>query len=630
MWTASDGASICSQSTRDGPGGPEVTAIHDPDTVGTVFDRTWLESPCAIQSPSVQGPIADTGASSPRFQMNTLKKYQCPMCFLDRHLVEFGRKSDFKKHLNNFHGTDVVWICRTKACHLSFATERAYSGHAKEAHKMEALPSSAARSELCPQLVFACGFADCKDRIFEASSRDDAPNSRDKYFEHIAKHFEDEFDVNDWEYRIQLQNLMRQQRVKSTWKTSIWPKERRTQLSWKPRSSGDLRRMLESRHLGDDISKVVRLAYILGTAPFSSSRIPPPGDIDLHFQLPFRSQCLMEDASAKSVSDDGTTATITGPKSRPQSMFRLPSRKGTRQSRTRPTTPASSVGVTPPMSTQSDTPMGGSDLTSGPHPGTPIPIPQEKLPADAPKFAPEAAPPLPRQVHTPDNEIPMSGTTIHGTTVAASPAMYTMPMGQQHDEHTGYHMYSGPPPTSMPDGIVMSPYEAPMGHHHDQPAGSEYGEMMYGCTPTSQSTVRPATPIPNKRPASWSRVASMEDLRPAKRPSTPYDGSHYDSPMAITNPHHHHHHDMPAAMTIALDQIPNAYGEMIPPHTQHAHHPQHHHQAPTSVPTPEWALPMRMTHEPQGGYHGHPQGYAQEGPGMSPMMTFFDDTEGRI
>ena len=591
-------------------------------------DRTWIESPCATQSPSVQGPAVDK-APSPRFHMATLKKYQCPMCFLDRNLVEFGRKSDFKKHLNNFHGTDVIWICRTKSCHLSFATERAYSTHAKEAHKMEALPSSAARSDLCPQVVFACGFADCKDRIFEAGSRDDAANSRDKYFEHIAKHFEDDFDVNDWEYRTQIQNLMRQQRVKPIWKTGIWPKERRTQLSWKPRSSGDLRRMLESRHLGDDISKLVRLAYILGTAPFTSSRTPPPSDVDMHFQLPFRSQCLLEDASARSVSDDSTTTTITGSNSRPQPMFRLPSRKG-RQSRTRPTTPSSLAGVTPPMSTQPDTHMGGSDLTSGPHPGTPIPIPQEKqLPTDAPKFAPEAAMPLPKQAHTPVNEIPMSGTTLHGTPVSESPAMYTMPMSHQHDENQGYPMYSGPPPTSVPDSIVMSPYEAPMGQPHDQSAGPEYGETMYACTPSSQSTVRPATPIPNKRPASWSRVASMEDLRPAKRPSTPHDRSSYDSPMVMA----HHHHDIPQAMTIALDQIPNAYGEMIPPHhphPQHAHHP-HHQPAPTSVPTHGWGLPMRMTHEPQGGYHGHPQGYTQEMPGMSPMTTFFfDDAEARI
>lgn len=581
-----------------------MTVIHDPET-GRVQDKTWLESPCAMQSPPINAMGAVT--SSPRQSIATMKKYQCPMCFLDRNLVEFGRKSDFKKHLNNFHGTDVTWICRTRGCHLSFATERAYSTHAKEAHKMEALPSSAARTDLCPQLVFACGFSACKDRVFEAANKDDAPNSRDKYFEHIAKHFEDEWDVNDWEYRVQMHNLMRQTRVKPVWKTCIWPKERRTQLSWKPRSSGDLRRMLEARHLGEDISHLVRLAFVLGNAPFTSSRTPPPSEIDLQFALPFRSQCLLEtDSPTKS---DDSTPTITLSKSRPQSLFRLPSRKGRRN--TRPSTPAST--------TAADTPMVGSDGAAGPHPGTPITIPHDShLPTDAPKFAPEPVPQLPKQVNTP------SGTPI-GTPVSDAP-MYALPMEEPH--HQGYAMFP-PAPTSMPaDGMPISPYEQPMQHP------DEYGDMMYGCTPTTTaSTVRPATPVPHKRPASWSRHTSMEEMRPKKKPSTPHD-SPYDSPMSYTHePHPQGHPGM--GMPVTMDQIPNAYGEMIPPHVHHAHH----QPGPTSVPGGEWTLSMR---EPQGGsqwhhhhpqamqYHHHPHPPQYEGPGNENMTTFFFDDGDRM
>ena len=155
---------------------------------------------------------------------------------------------------------------------------------------MDALPNSTAKTELCPQVVFGCGFASCKDRVFEASSSDQASASRDKYFEHIAKHFEDGFDVNNWEYKVQVHNLMRQSKVKSVFKTCIWPKEKRMQLTWRPRSSGDLKRMLEARHLGEDISTLVRLAFILGTSPFTSPNTQPPSEIDLQFSLPFRSQ----------------------------------------------------------------------------------------------------------------------------------------------------------------------------------------------------------------------------------------------------------------------------------------------------------------------------------------------------
>jgi hypothetical protein len=92
-----------------------------------------------------------------------------------------------------------------------------------------------------------------------------------------------------------------------------------------------------------------------------------------------------------------------------------------------------------------------------------------------------------------------------------------------------------------------------------------------------------------------------------------------------------HPHDDLAAQgipVVPMDQIPNAYGEMIPPH--HAQPP------PTSVPGPEWALPMRMGQEPQGGYHHHQHphhqhhGYAQDGPGMEPMTTFFFDDADRM
>lgn len=598
VWTASDAASIRTQSTRGELAG-DVASIHDSE-LGKPYlpeRQSWLESPCAITSPHAQdGSVAMP--ASPRLHISTLKKYQCPMCFLDRNLVEFGRKSDFKKHLNNFHGTDVVWICRSKGCYLSFATERAYSTHAKETHRMEALPSSAARTELCPQLAFACGFNNCKDRIFEATTKDDAASSRDKYFEHIAKHFEDDYDVNEWEYRVQIHNLMRQNRVKSIWKSCIWPKEKRQQLSWRPRSSGDLKRMLECRHLGEDISQLVRLAYILGTAPFTSSRTPPPSEIDMHFQLPYRSQCLLETADAPAKEEDSNMPTLTSSKSRPQSLFRLPSRKGRNSKTPRPSTPASIAG--------SDTPMSGSDITSAPHPGTPIPIPQGRSSFDGPKFAPDQAPQLPKQMNT-----PVSVNSGCETPVSGSPAMFSVPMHHGPDDQAYY--YGAQAPTSMPEGIVYSPYEQPLPHPQD--AGSRYSEMMFGCTPQNQNSMaRPATPVPHKRPASWGRVTSMEEMRPKKKPSTPTSG-HYRPESPVIG------HGEPLPMNHTLDNVPNAYGEMIP--TYHTH-------PPTSVPPEEWALPMRMGTEPQGGFQDQHHHYAPVQQEADPMTFFFDDTEGRM
>lgn len=504
----SDDASINTQCTW-----PELAQdmqpMHDPEP-SKISERSWLDSPAPDAISLSQSDV--TSHPSPKLAAPTSKKYQCPMCFLDSSPVGFGRKSDFKKHLHNFHGADVVWICRTKGCHLTFSTERAYSTHAKESHRMKALPNSTARTELCTQLVFSCGFASCKDRLFEAEDAEEASATRDKHFEHIAKHFEEGFDVKQWEYMVQVQNLMRQPQVKPVWKTCIWPKEKRQQLHWRPRSSGELKRMLESRHLGDDISTLVRLAFILGTAPFTNPATPPPGEIEMYFSMPYRNQCPNNSPGHNAAPtgsprpDDDTSSTLTISKSRSSitsSVFRLPSRQGKRNSR--PPTPASVMGpsTTP---TSSGLPPGSvvnSNVTSmpvdtimaeefpgGPHPGTPYPIPNETAwPVDAPKFAPEVHQGLPKQLNAPiDNQM-----------------MYAMHMEQD-------------PHQSWCDMGSFNPYPTQV--------NIPQGLYDYSMNTSQTSTVRPATPVPHKRPGSWSRVVSMESLRSIKKVMP-----HHESPI---------------------------------------------------------------------------------------------------
>ncbi|EMT65886.1 hypothetical protein ACKRZS_013628 [Fusarium odoratissimum] len=536
----SDAASIRTQSTWQDNAG-DVPSIHEGE-IGKVADRTWLDSPNLMQSPI---PSCDvTSHPSPRHVTPTSKKYQCPMCFLDNNPVGFGRKSDFKKHLYNFHGADVTWLCKTKGCHLSFATERAYSTHAKETHRMDALPNSTAKTELCPQVVFGCGFASCKDRVFEASSNDQASSSRDKYFEHIAKHFEDGFDVNNWEYKVQVHNLMRQSKVKSVFKTCIWPKEKRMQLTWRPRSSGDLKRMLEARHLGEDISTLVRLAFILGTSPFTSPTTPPPSEIDLQFSLPFRSQCLMDtvghaDGAQSTTAETSETNTpmVTVTKQAPQTP-EAPSFPARRiKQETRPTTPMDGLPE----------PMVHDDLTAGPHPGTPFPIPNEHVwPVDAPKFAPDQM-----------------------NTFADASMTYILPgqeLPQQQWDMTGMQQHF-----PQQDTVMSNVYMPPQ-----QPVAA-----------------RPATPIPSKRPGSWGKRLSLENLRPKKKTSV------YGSPAS--------EHE-------AVPPVPAMYAEMIP----------------TSMPA-GYELPMRMGH-PQQGYTSNPgfMPQAQQQQFGSPTTFYLDDGDMRL
>lgn len=486
--------------------------MHDGEG-GKLNDKSWLDSPAPIPSPLV--PSEAASHPSPRLIAPTGKKYQCPMCYLDSSPVGFGRKSDFKKHLHNFHGTDVTWICWTKGCNLSFSTERAYSTHAKEAHRMKALPNSAARTDLCPQLVFSCGFSACKDRAFEATCADESAATRDKHFEHIAKHFEDGHDISSWEYRVEVQNLLRQQHVKSVWKTCVWPKEKRQNLTWKPRSSGDLKRILESRHLGADISNLVRLAFILGNAPFTSSATPPPGELETYFQLPYLNSCPTDKpartpspSGVKAEEDSSSTFTLSKYRSSTQTVFRLPTRNSKRASR--PPTPVSNDTVHDVMM--------ADETAAGPHPGTPFAIPTEHVwPQDTSKFAPE--PHIPKHISGMDNSMmyPLQGQDhVYSSWTGMDPGMHTS---------MGSHMSQAMP-------VSMDPM-----HYHQEPAAN-HSLYNYAMNASQISTVRPGTPTPHKRPGSWSRVMSMESLRPSKKvSSTSINTTVHCQDMPLMMPH---------------------------------------------------------------------------------------------
>ncbi|CEJ83129.1 hypothetical protein VHEMI03153 [[Torrubiella] hemipterigena] len=506
----SDGASLHTACTWP-DAVAEMPVMHDGEG-GKLNERSWLDSPAPIPSPMVNGD-----APSPRLIAPTGKKYQCPMCYLDSSPVGFGRKSDFKKHLHNFHGADVVWICWTKGCNLTFSTERAYSTHAKEAHRMKALPNSAARTDLCPQLVFSCGFTACKDRVFEASCADESSATRDKHFEHIAKHFEDGYDISTWEYKVQIQNLLRQQQVKSTWKTCIFPKEKRQALVWKPRSSGDLKRILESRHLGSDISNLVRLAFILGNAPFSLSATPPPGELETYFQLPYLNTCPTDkpartpSPSGMKNEDEGTSSSsfslAAKYRSSTQTVFRLPTRNSKRVSR--PPTPVTSEPANDVMM--------ADESAAGPHPTTPYQMTNDNgWAGDASKFTPDDD--LPKQMHG-----PMDGSMMY-------------PMHSQEQMYQGWagvdSMHHGMD-SQMHQGIPIMD-----GMPYQQDPVVNTGLYNYAMNASQVSTVRPGTPTPHKRPGSWTRVMSMDTLRPSKKTSTismNTTHSFHDAPVMMSN-----------------------------------------------------------------------------------------------
>lgn len=211
--------------------------------------------------------------------------FECPFCGERGITVEIKRKNDLKRHFHEFHTNHSVWTCTAANCGLPFEWKSAYTNHLKSCHQgVGPLPDDA-MAKTCPQVVFACGFQDCK-RIFEAQSDEDADKKAHEYFAHVADHFDgDGLTHRDWSFSARFRNLMRQSPVDEAWK-------RRVKLSgesptWEALSSFTLRKMLECRHI-PDVQSLVQFASTLGYAKKGQPIQIPPG-----FFIPIRGSCQM-------------------------------------------------------------------------------------------------------------------------------------------------------------------------------------------------------------------------------------------------------------------------------------------------------------------------------------------------
>lgn len=190
----------------------------------------------------------------------------CPFC------AELGinagakRPSDLRRHFKNFHNTNAGWVCPIMGCELVFDWPAAYETHTKEAHSGVHLPATEVMVQLHTQVVFACGFAECK-KIFDTPNDSDATPIAKAYFDHVAKHIKNGASISEWTYATRIHNLMRQRLVKEPWR-EVTSKEARKQLNWQPHNSGVLRRKLECRDIGD-VQTLMQIAIVLGSPPYS-------------------------------------------------------------------------------------------------------------------------------------------------------------------------------------------------------------------------------------------------------------------------------------------------------------------------------------------------------------------------
>ncbi|OCL12890.1 hypothetical protein AOQ84DRAFT_226776 [Glonium stellatum] len=195
----------------------------------------------------------------------------CPFCAeLD---INGGAKrpSDLRRHLKKFHNTNAGWVCPIMGCELVFDWPAAYETHMKEAHAGLHLPATEVMVQLHTQVVFACGFVQCK-KIFETPNDGDATPIAKNYFDHVARHIKEGASISDWSYTTRIHNLLRQQPVEWPWKEAT-SKEVRKRLIWQPHNSSVLRRKLECRVIGN-VQTFMQIAVVLGSPPYSEPNSP--------------------------------------------------------------------------------------------------------------------------------------------------------------------------------------------------------------------------------------------------------------------------------------------------------------------------------------------------------------------
>ncbi|KAL0936288.1 uncharacterized protein CTRU02_208503 [Colletotrichum truncatum] len=305
-WTSSD-ASLCDDAASVSGSfftHSEPALLLSPSDTPSLAGSEWQD---ACMTPSAEKKAAMMKSPS-------RKPIECPICAVYDVYVGFGRKSDFKKHLQNFHNTDCVWVCPKKSCRMIFDFEKAYVTHFKIEHDDAYPPADQVKQELCPQVVFACGFIGCKE-VFEAPTDTEASSTVEKYFDHLAGHFDKRSVTSEWTYYQQIQNLLRQRSLKDEWKHTLWDKTARNQLRWQPRSSGDFKKLLECRHLLD-VPKILHAAWTLGQTSFSSPEHPAP-EFPGEATRPLRGSCVF---STKGHSELHTAHYIPAG---PQTMFSL-------------------------------------------------------------------------------------------------------------------------------------------------------------------------------------------------------------------------------------------------------------------------------------------------------------------
>ena len=240
------------------------------------------------RSGRVRKPDAKASTTSSPVLTHKKPALHCPFCWELQILAAISRKADLKRHFKQFHHSNKQWICQERGCGMAFDWRSALEAHMRDVHGNVQHPSESHMVKVCPQVVFACGFSNCR-LVFEAASDEDADKKAADYFNHVAKHFDDNLTHENWSHTVRIRNLMRQTAVDMHWKDR---KKGSQDPKWQPHTSSVVRKILETRHFVD-IPLLVQWAVYIGSDPYCEPRSPLPR-LPAELQLPVKDSCTLD------------------------------------------------------------------------------------------------------------------------------------------------------------------------------------------------------------------------------------------------------------------------------------------------------------------------------------------------
>ncbi|KAK4119355.1 hypothetical protein N657DRAFT_684559 [Parathielavia appendiculata] len=170
-----------------------MSSVSSPGGLGT-------GAPEIAAPPPLPPPPAPPIKSNNRGSSKPRGTYWCTFCDVD-----FQRKFDWKRHEDEFHERYKRYPCPN--CNRIFWGANTFNQHHKNAHGCTTCPHADRVVKYTQKkTAWACGF--CGGFLA----------SRDRYFDHVARHYEDGCNKSHWNHSLVIYGLLHQPSISQAWK----------------------------------------------------------------------------------------------------------------------------------------------------------------------------------------------------------------------------------------------------------------------------------------------------------------------------------------------------------------------------------------------------------------------------